>query len=97
MEVPFYVLKPLSEWDKNKASYDQRFVAALLLSLTANANILENDIPAEVMDFVRGNLIILMISHFAHLSFHCPEYIFISTYFPIILNRSSTNSVWYSP
>lgn len=54
MEVPHYVLNAIRGWDKSVVSFDKRFVAALLLCLTAPENLVNNNIPQAVMEFVRG-------------------------------------------
>lgn len=58
MEIPDYVLEKLTKWNKNDAVFDGRFVGALLLSLTDLEEILRNEIPEEVTNFVNGTKIL---------------------------------------
>lgn len=54
MEIPHFVLSKLAGWNKIDPSFDSRFVAALILSLTESEKILRNEIPEEVSNFIKG-------------------------------------------
>lgn len=81
MEVPGYVLSKLGQWNKAEPTYDNRFVAALLLCLTEPEKLITNDVPEEVFGFVYGmsafrmcmnrshdfSIILLLLFHFEEL------------------------------
>lgn len=66
MEIPHEVFTTCSEWTKpplnTDVSCDKRFVSALLLALTEEEKLLEDDIPQDVMNFVEGTIFISMFS-----------------------------------
>lgn len=59
MEIPHIVFDKFNNWNKPPLnadiSCDKRFVFALLLALTEEEKLRDDDIPADVMDFVKRN------------------------------------------
>lgn len=54
------VFARFSAWNKppfkHDAAFDKRFVFALILALTEEEKLAKNEIPQEVMEFVKGKL-----------------------------------------
>lgn len=58
-EIPHSVIKQLIEWNTNapensNIDIDRRFVQALLLILLSKDQIMANNIPKHVLEFIRG-------------------------------------------
>lgn len=56
MEIPNEAFSLIGEGNRTNALFDCRFVAILILSLTEIEKILCNEIPEEILDFVKGIL-----------------------------------------
>lgn len=54
MEIPNRAFELIGEGNRANALFDCQFVAILILSLTEIEKVLRNEIPDEVLDFVKG-------------------------------------------
>lgn len=58
MEIPHVVFEKFIKWTKppmnSNTLLDKRFVSVLLLALTDDSELLEDNIPTDVMNFVEG-------------------------------------------
>lgn len=88
IEVPKMIFDKFIAWNqppyKSDQAYDKRFVHALLFALVEDEVIRKNEVPVDVIDFIRGMK--LFDFNFAFLNCFSSVFIF-SIIFPELLNK----------